>query len=85
MRWEECYLRIWKGQVNHMCYKRDRCIINKIYFIAAEFPFISYYVINTQQTDPNSFYTGVRIKSLAKFEPKVRSLFFKLSKIDIII
>uniref|UniRef100_A0A336MMJ4 CSON003434 protein n=1 Tax=Culicoides sonorensis TaxID=179676 RepID=A0A336MMJ4_CULSO len=37
----------------------------------AEFPFISYYVINTQQTDPNIFYTGVRIKSLAKFEPKV--------------
>lgn len=37
----------------------------------AEFPFISYYVINTTQTDPTNFYTGVRLKSLAKFEPKV--------------
>lgn len=35
-----------------------------------EFPFIAYYVINTTQTDPSHFYTGVRNTSLVKFEPK---------------
>lgn len=39
--------------------------------IPAEFPFISYYVINTAQTDPNVFYSGMRNSSLTKFEPKV--------------
>lgn len=37
---------------------------------AADFPFISYYMINTQQTDPASFYSGIRGSSLTKFEPK---------------
>jgi hypothetical protein len=36
----------------------------------AEFPFIAYYTINTQQTDPSTFYSGVRGASLSKFEPK---------------
>ncbi|XP_059608732.1 uncharacterized protein LOC132256381 isoform X1 [Phlebotomus argentipes] len=36
----------------------------------AEFPFIAYYVINTTQTDPSNFYSGVRTSSLCKFEPK---------------
>lgn len=36
----------------------------------AEFPFIAYYIINTQQTDPSSFYSGVRGSSLSKFDPK---------------
>lgn len=38
--------------------------------IAADFPFIAYYLINTQQTDPANFYSGVRGSSLSKFEPK---------------
>lgn len=38
--------------------------------ISAEFPFISYYVINTTQTDPSNFYTGIRGASLSKFEPR---------------
>ncbi|XP_038108067.1 uncharacterized protein LOC6042946 isoform X1 [Culex quinquefasciatus] len=37
---------------------------------SAEFPFIAYYVINTTQTDPALFYSGVRGASLSKFEPK---------------
>lgn len=48
-------------------------LFNIIYFFlffAAEFPFIAYYVINTTQTDPAMFYTGVRGASLSKFEPK---------------
>jgi hypothetical protein len=36
----------------------------------AEFPFIAYYTINTTQTDPSTFYSGVRGASLSKFEPK---------------
>ncbi|XP_055390557.1 uncharacterized protein LOC129619338 isoform X3 [Condylostylus longicornis] len=36
----------------------------------AEFPFIAYYVINTTQTDPSNFYSGLRVSSLTKFEPK---------------
>uniref|UniRef100_A0A1I8PBB5 DUF7153 domain-containing protein n=1 Tax=Stomoxys calcitrans TaxID=35570 RepID=A0A1I8PBB5_STOCA len=36
----------------------------------SEFPFIAYYVINTMQTDPSNFYTGMRVSSLSKFEPK---------------
>lgn len=36
----------------------------------SDFPFISYYVINTTQTDPSSFYSGIRSASLSKFEPK---------------
>ena len=35
-----------------------------------EFPFIAYYVVNTTQTDPSNFYTGVRNSSMVKFEPK---------------
>ncbi|XP_033154901.1 uncharacterized protein LOC117137522 isoform X5 [Drosophila mauritiana] len=37
---------------------------------SSEFPFISYYLINTVQTDPSSFYAGLRVSSLSKFEPK---------------
>lgn len=36
----------------------------------AEFPFISYYVINTTQTDPLLFYNNMRSASLSKFDPK---------------
>nr|XP_036230782.1 uncharacterized protein LOC106614160 isoform X5 [Bactrocera oleae]XP_036230783.1 uncharacterized protein LOC106614160 isoform X5 [Bactrocera oleae] len=36
----------------------------------ADFPFISYYLINTTQTDPSHFYSGIRGSSLSKFEPK---------------
>ncbi|PZC78192.1 uncharacterized protein LOC110376076 isoform X1 [Helicoverpa armigera] len=36
----------------------------------AEFPFISYYVINTTQTDPLLFYNNMRCSSLNKFDPK---------------
>ncbi|XP_055318460.1 uncharacterized protein LOC129576785 isoform X2 [Sitodiplosis mosellana] len=36
----------------------------------SDFPFIAYYLINTQQTDPAHFYSGVRGSSLSKFEPK---------------
>ncbi|XP_067628138.1 uncharacterized protein [Eurosta solidaginis] len=36
----------------------------------ADFPFISYYLINTTQTDPSNFYSGIRVSSLSKFEPK---------------
>lgn len=41
-----------------------------IFFRVADFPFIAYYLINTQQTDPANFYTGIRGSSLSKFEPK---------------
>ncbi|XP_052755269.1 uncharacterized protein LOC113509749 isoform X1 [Galleria mellonella] len=36
----------------------------------AEFPFISYYVINTTQSDPLLFYNNMRSASLSKFDPK---------------
>lgn len=36
----------------------------------AEFPFISYYVLNTTQTDPLLFYNNMRCASLNKFDPK---------------
>ncbi|CAF4850433.1 unnamed protein product [Pieris macdunnoughi] len=36
----------------------------------SEFPFISYYVINTTQTDPLLFYNNMRCASLTKFDPK---------------
>ncbi|EDW31702.1 GL10817 [Drosophila persimilis] len=37
---------------------------------SSEFPFISYYLINTLQTDPSNFYASLRVSSLSKFEPK---------------
>ncbi|XP_023168783.1 uncharacterized protein LOC111598015 isoform X1 [Drosophila hydei] len=37
---------------------------------SSEFPFISYYLINTMQTDPSNFYANLRVSSLSKFEPK---------------
>ncbi|XP_014251439.1 uncharacterized protein LOC106667777 isoform X2 [Cimex lectularius] len=36
----------------------------------AEFPFISYYVINKAQTDPGEFFHNCRAASLRKFDPK---------------
>ncbi|KAG5675814.1 hypothetical protein PVAND_005685 [Polypedilum vanderplanki] len=36
----------------------------------AEFPFITTYSINTVQTDPQSFFSGVRCASLSKFDAK---------------
>ncbi|CAD7088297.1 unnamed protein product [Hermetia illucens] len=36
----------------------------------SDFPFIAYYIINTMQTDPTSFYSGIRVASLSKFEPR---------------
>ncbi|XP_073992097.1 uncharacterized protein isoform X1 [Rhodnius prolixus] len=36
----------------------------------AEFPFISYYVINKAQTDPGEFFHNCRTASLRKFDPK---------------
>ncbi|KAK9700310.1 hypothetical protein QE152_g31322 [Popillia japonica] len=37
----------------------------------AEFPFISYYIINSAQTNPVLFYNNLRTASLAKFDPRV--------------
>lgn len=37
----------------------------------AEFPFISYYVINTSHTNPVMFYNNLRTASLTKFDPRV--------------
>nr|CAH7760028.1 unnamed protein product [Callosobruchus chinensis] len=37
----------------------------------AEFPFITYYVINTSQTNPVMFYNNLRTASLTKFDPRV--------------
>ena len=39
-------------------------------FIVAEFPFISYYVINSSQTNPVMFYNNLRTASLTKFDPR---------------
>ncbi|XP_056632622.1 uncharacterized protein LOC130898837 isoform X1 [Diorhabda carinulata] len=36
----------------------------------AEFPFITYYVINTSQTNPVMFYNNLRTASLSKFDPR---------------
>ncbi|XP_075227005.1 uncharacterized protein LOC142327663 isoform X3 [Lycorma delicatula] len=36
----------------------------------AEFPFISYYVINKSQTDPREFFQMCRATSLRKFDPR---------------
>ncbi|XP_049953131.1 uncharacterized protein LOC126469865 isoform X1 [Schistocerca serialis cubense] len=36
----------------------------------AEFPFISYYVINKSQTDPVDFFRNLRAASLRKFDPR---------------
>uniref|UniRef100_A0AAR5QKH1 DUF7153 domain-containing protein n=2 Tax=Dendroctonus ponderosae TaxID=77166 RepID=A0AAR5QKH1_DENPD len=36
----------------------------------AEFPFISYYVINTSHTNPVMFYNNLRTASLTKFDPR---------------
>lgn len=36
----------------------------------AEFPFISFYVINTSQTNPVMFYNNLRTASLTKFDPR---------------
>ncbi|XP_044740662.1 uncharacterized protein LOC123301820 isoform X2 [Chrysoperla carnea] len=37
----------------------------------AEFPFISYYLVNSAQTDPSAFYNQLRVSSLSKFDPRV--------------
>ena len=37
---------------------------------AAEFPYISYYVINSAQTDPKEFFRSLRSASLRKFDPR---------------
>lgn len=39
-------------------------------FFKAEFPFISYYVINSTQTNPAMFYNNLRSSSLNKFDPR---------------
>ncbi|XP_074033267.1 uncharacterized protein isoform X3 [Leptinotarsa decemlineata] len=36
-----------------------------------EFPFITYYVINTTQTNPVMFYNNLRTASLTKFDPRL--------------
>lgn len=38
--------------------------------LSAEFPFITYYVINTSQTNPVVFYNNLRTVSLTKFDPR---------------
>lgn len=38
--------------------------------IIAEFPFISYYIINSAQTNPVIFYNSIRTASLNKFDPR---------------
>lgn len=35
-----------------------------------EFPFITYYVLNTSQTNPVMFYNNLRTASLSKFDPR---------------
>ncbi|XP_018326095.1 uncharacterized protein LOC108737635 isoform X2 [Agrilus planipennis] len=36
----------------------------------ADFPFISYYIVNTSQTNPARFYNDLRTSSLKKFDPR---------------
>lgn len=36
----------------------------------SEFPFITYYVINSNQTNPVMFYNNIRTASLTKFDPR---------------
>lgn len=38
--------------------------------ISAEFPFVTYYVINSNQTNPVMFYNNIRTASLTKFDPR---------------
>lgn len=38
--------------------------------ISADFPFITYYLINKQNTDPVDFYNEVQCAALRKFDPR---------------
>lgn len=44
----------------------DRCYD----WISADFPFITYYLINKQNTDPVDFYNEVQCAALRKFDPR---------------
>ncbi|KAJ8921675.1 hypothetical protein NQ315_010584 [Exocentrus adspersus] len=52
-------------------YGKKRKSILRIVFYEPEFPFITYYVINTSQTNPVIFYNNLRTASLTKFDPRV--------------
>lgn len=41
------------------------------FLLTAEFPFISYYIINSSQTNPVMFYNNIRTASLSKFDPRI--------------
>lgn len=64
----------WQLKTDYHFFKKPflffRIFHSVSFFITAEFPFIAYYTINTTQTDPSTFYSGVRCASLSKFEPK---------------
>lgn len=38
--------------------------------VSADFPFITYYLINKQNTDPMDFYNEVQCAALRKFDPR---------------
>lgn len=42
-----------------------------LFSVLVEFPFISYYVINSSQTNPVLFYNNLRTASLTKFDPRI--------------
>lgn len=42
----------------------------KFSYISADFPFITYYLINKQNTDPVDFYNEVQCAALRKFDPR---------------
>jgi len=58
----------WKQKAEFFSCK-DPIDIN-LKFVSAEFPFISYYVINKGQQDPVDFFRTVRTSALEKFDPK---------------
>lgn len=39
-------------------------------YVSADFPFITYYLINKQNTDPVDFYNEVQCAALRKFDPR---------------
>lgn len=43
---------------------------HKNHIFSAEFPFIAYYLINKNQTDPREFFYNCRASSLKKFDPQ---------------
>lgn len=48
----------------------ERFFWRKIFLITADFPFITYYLINKQTTDILEFYQEVQCAALRKFDPR---------------